>query len=287
MTPTPHFTFKTVPAFRVHLIGLAGLGALVMGSSAPALAQSGPSTATSPWTVSVDVGVSNGPEYMGGKDRDSAPFLNPMVEYATDNYGSFSLSGGGLTWMVLVTPTYGLGLSVGRDGGRDEADGDRIAGSRRTSLTGLGDIDSTTELGVTGFVELSGLTFSASILRSTSKTKGHGGTHGSLSVSVPIPISDSFSLSVAPNLAWGDARYNQSYFGVNSTQAARSGLRAFTAKSGIVSYGLDIEAAYPIDKQWSAFGIVSVQRLANRVANSPVVKSKSQSSVVAGVRYAF
>ncbi|MFM2399235.1 MAG: hypothetical protein RL341_1392 [Pseudomonadota bacterium] len=271
--------------------------AMIGAVSIPALAQSGDKKSQSPWDISLGAVVVSTPEYEGGKKSVTglAPDFN--LSYRTQSFGTFGVGAKsrGLSWTIVEKDDYSFGIAFGGSSGRvDNKDGTVFKpGSKR--LRGMGEIKSSTDYGVFGHVTL-GLPFSVQIMRNTGDGKvnnrdfsidGHGGTTANFSVMLPIPITPNMELSISPNLEWADEKYTQTYFGVTTAQAARSGFKAFKTKGGLISVGLDVGMNYKIDAHWSANAGLSYSQLRGDAAKSPIVEKKGQTSAFVGASYGF
>jgi MipA family protein len=273
-----------------------GLTLVMAAASGAAIAQSANKPTTGPWDVSVGAVVVSAPEYEGSNKRRTglAPDFN--VSYKTSSYGTFAVGSKarGISWTAIDSEDYSLGLTLGLDGGRvDDKDGGPLrTGSKR--LRGMGEIKSTADVGVFGHVKV-GVPISFRVIRNTGDGKvnsdrsveGSGGTLAVLSVDVPWQISDKVGVSISPNLVWADKKYTKTYFGVTNRQSIDSGFSAYDPKGGIKSVGLAVGANYRFTPNWSANAGVSFDRLQGDAAKSPLVQTKSQTSVAAGVTYTF
>ncbi len=271
------------------LVGLATINSM-------ALAQTADKKDKGPWDVSVGLGVASAPEYEGASKRATGVVPDFNASYKTNGYGTFAVGSKarGFSWTAIDKDEYSLGVSLGFDGGRvDDKDGGGLrTGSKR--LRGMGEIKSSLDYGVFGHVTL-GVPISLQVIKNAGNGKvnsdrsidGSGGTRVELSVEVPWQVSDSLGLSFSPNIVWADKKYTQTYFGVTSTQAANSGFKAYNAKGGIKSAGFAVGANYKFTPNWSANLGVSFSRLQGDAAKSPLVQTKNQTSVAAGVAYTF
>jgi MipA family protein len=287
-TMNPIFTAANLSKMAFVMLGILSI---------PALAQSNDKKNQSPWDVSIGAAAVSTPEYEGGKKSVSglAPDFN--VSYRTQSFGTFGVGSQsrGISWTMVDTDDYSFGITIGSSTGRvDNKDGTLFKpGSKR--LRGMGEIKSSTDYGVFGHVTL-GLPFSVQIMRNAGDGKvnsrnfsidGHGGTTAQFSVALPIPITPAIELSISPSLMWADKKYTQTYFGVTTAQAARSGFKAFKAECGLKSIGLDVGMNYKIDTHWSANAGLSYSQLRGDAAKSPIVQKKGQTTAVIGASYNF
>jgi MipA family protein len=222
---------------------------------------------------------------------------NLSLSYKTQGYGTFSLGGKGLgaAWTIIDKEDYSFGVSLGASQGRRDAqDGTALRpGSKR--LRGMGEIKPAAEFGVFGHVN-AGLPIMLAVARGSGDGKadakdrsirGHGGTRIELSTEIPWQISSNFGLSFSPNIVWGDKKYNQTYFGVTSVQAANSSFKAYNAGAGVKSVGLAVGAEYKFTPNWSANAALALNQLQGDAAKSPLVQKKAQTTLAAGVNYKF
>lgn len=252
---------------------------------------------TSPWEVSVGLGIARAPEYEGGKRAVSGLVPDLNIAYRTQSWGTFGVGSKsrGVSWTILDKEAYSFGIALQGSTERvDNKDGTvYTSGSKR--LAGMGKIKSSAEVGVFGHYVL-GVPLSLEIVRGLGNGKvnatnfsvdGHKGTRVELGAEVPYEVTSALTLSVSPNLSLADGKYMQTYFGVSPAQSARSGFRPFTAKRGIKSAGVSFGANYKFSEHWSANAAVSFSQLRGDAAKSPIVEKKLQSAVVAGVAYTF
>lgn len=258
--------------------------ALLAVSATAAQAQFQPRSGDGPFSLTMGLGLGAGPEYQGGKKMHVSPVPILSASYRTDSLGSFDIGPGGLRWSVLQSPLYQAGLVVGVDGGRGETT--KGLGKKRTieRLRGMGSINSSAEVGVFGGVSISDAFLSATVAKGSSH--GHGGIHGGIELSVPV-VNSPVQISLMSSARFGNTRYNQAYFGVTPTQSQRSGLAAYSAKSGFTSVGVGVSAMYSIDKHWAVQSMLGVDRLIGAAAKSPVIERRLQPAFQAGVAYTF
>ena len=80
----------------------------------------------------------------------------------------------------------------------------------------------------------------------------------------------------------------QTYFGVDSNNAARSGLSQFTADSGLRDVRIPIMVIYSFNPNWHLTGGVVYSKLLGDASDSPVVDDRGSSDqLYAGVGVAY
>jgi MipA family protein len=116
---------------------------------------------------------------------------------------------------------------------------------------------------------------------------GHGGMVGDVGLMYSIPLSSSLIGSFGPKVTWADDKYMQSYFGVSSAQATRSGLPQHDASAGVKSYGVTSSLSYAVSDNWGVTGTIGYAHLADGLANSPVVQDRQQIMSAIFIAYQF
>jgi MipA family protein len=292
LNPPKHASKLKLSALRC----IAAACATMVSTSTFAQTTAVNSKAEGPWSVSIGVYAASSSDYEGGKKRITAFVPDFDVSYKTKDYGKFGFGSKsrGVSWTIIDEEQYSFGIAISGDAGRSEKKGTAIKpGSLR--LRGLGEIKASSEFGIFGHVVV-GIPLSLQIMRGSGdgkqnvkdfSFKGHGGTRIEFSSEIPVPLTSDLTLSISPSISWADAKYTQTYFGVNAVQAARTGFKRFNAKGGVKSAGISVGLNYQIDKNWSATSAVSFNQLRGSASNSPITEKKGQPSLLAGVSYSF
>ncbi|HCL5568144.1 MipA/OmpV family protein, partial [Citrobacter freundii] len=97
--------------------------------------------------------------------------------------------------------------------------------------------------------------------------------------------TDTLTLSTT---AWyGDARFNNTWFGVNEKQSLHSSFQKYNAKKGFNRLDYSITWQHGFSKNWSGYAEASYTMLENRVNNSPLVDANNSFQLATGVFYSF
>ncbi len=238
----------------------------------------------SDWGFSLGAGVGYVPEYQGSDKYEAVAF--PTFEITWRD--TIAFSGEGLSATIYERDSFSFSATLGYGGGREESDSDY--------LKGLGDIEDGTILALSAELDLG-----ASVAATADVQKFMGGSKGtvvSLGVQSAIPLGAGHGLRASPSqvgmmligglsVDWADDDYNQSFFGVSSTQSAASGLRQYTAESGLNSVNAEVGFIKPLGGNWGLTGMVQYSQLLGDAADSPIVKSKNNYSAVLAVGYSF
>lgn len=116
------------------------------------------------------------------------------------------------------------------------------------------------------------------------------GSRVSLNGSAWMPLSPRIFTGVGVGATWVSGGFNDTYFGVTSEDAVRSGLPYYNPSSGIEQITSWAACVYQINRSWYAGALIFYQRLTGPAADSPIVVergTRNQITVGAGVAYAF
>ncbi|WP_304615671.1 MipA/OmpV family protein [Paracoccus sp. (in: a-proteobacteria)] len=221
----------------------------------------GPLAAQHARAVSLDLGlgVEQGPRYSGADDGGTSPWI-------------ILRRGGGQGEGLTISPSFGL------KGKRDEGDG--------PLLSGLEPIDAAGEIGarigyrtgpVAGYVTL------------RRGFGGHEGLTGAVGLRYHTELSDTISLTSGVQAVYGNARYNQTYYGVTEAESEAGGLSAYQPGSGFNEAAITFEARYALSDSTAILGEVRYGKLIGDAADSPIVAETYQPSLRLGVvrRFSF
>jgi len=234
-------------------------------AAAPALAQSA-SEGDSDWSVRLGAGAIVQPEYPGSDEMKITPI--PDFDVTWRNRVFLNMQNG-IGVYALKSDTATLGASVGVHFGRDEDDGDR--------LNGLGDIDTTAQAKLFGSYNFGWVEFGGELARDLGEGDGFA---LDLNAGHPMKLTPQWRVNPALGATFADDDYMQSWFGVTSSQAARSGLAAYDADGGLMSAYAKVDVQYFVSKEWVLGSSFKVERLMGDAADSPVVEDETQPSVL-------
>lgn len=284
----------TVQTLRVGLASALALPVLVVSAAGPALAAdvapapyyapAAPAPLLTPkpisdWTITVGAEGRYSPRYEGA----NSSMFRPVPIFRVRRAGTHDR---------FRSPRDGASIALFESGGFAAGPTGKIRYKRKASddstLTGLGDIDWTLEVGA--FAEY----WPTEWLRTRAELRqgfgGHKGLIGDLSADVVVPVTKQLTLSGGPRMTLASAKAINPYFGITATQSAASGLAVYDAGGGLRSYGAGAQATYAWTPQWASHIFIEYQRLAGDAANSPLVTqrgSRDQVEVGIGTTYAF
>lgn len=230
---------------------------------------------------SLGLGVGVRPAYDGASDRKTRLMPNINLFYG-DTLFLTGMTAGANLWKHTTAQGLDIGagplLALRR--GRDEGD--------NAALAGLGDIDRSLDAGAFVRLRKDGWQARADIRKDVSN--GDGGTTVNLSVGHGLPVAGKLRLRANLDASWASAAYMNTFYGIDATQSANSGIARYEAGSGFRSVGFSLMADYAIDREWGAFASLRYRRLVGDAADSTIVAdfgSESQVTTSVGIKYRF
>lgn len=215
------------------------------------------------------------PKYTGSDERRAAAY--PAFDAQWKN-GVFVSAYSGLGYNFSKNPSLQYGVRMTMELGRDDA--------RSSKLNGLGDIDSSLEPGAflnyfinSNYALLSSIRYGAGV--------DHNGVQVSLGGRATNMLNAKHRLTALFSTNWANNSYQQSYFGVNSTQAINSGYTQYIPTSGLTDVKLGANWHWSIDTNWSLTTGASVQHLMGDAANSPFIFQRTPVTVYTAASYRF
>lgn len=241
--------------------------------------------------IMVGVFTAYAPAYMGADEYQLVAGPNIQVRYDR----AFLSVQDGLGYDVIRSNGWRAGPTISlrqprRQNGNSPL---RIAGDRTDDLQGLGTIKASADVG--GYVAFERGPFAAKLdVRHATNTDL--GLIATLSAryTAMVPMSSRPGppaiFSIGPRVSFADDNYNQAYFGITAEQSARSGLREYRAKGGLLSAGIGASAIVPLTDRMSGMVLAGFDRLTDDAARSPLVEdvgSRNQATVGLGLVYRF
>jgi outer membrane protein len=225
------------------------------------------------------------PEYEGSDDSQVVPLIA-----GRENYDQYYIETNGLGLRANVSPYKGIefGPVIKYTLGRDD-------GVKNAKVKRMREIDAA--LGAGAFVRVpfhgvmdktDELAFELQAVTDVSDTSD--GTTISFGPSYSYSATEKLRLGVSASATYATDNYNETYFGIDADNAARSGLAAYKAEGGFKDVGLMVNANYALNQSWGLTGLVGYKQLIGDAADSPIVDkegSAGQMMVGAGVSYSF
>jgi outer membrane scaffolding protein for murein synthesis (MipA/OmpV family) len=218
----------------MHLGSKALFTAIALAAAGPAAAQvTAPEAnidtlprfgAASDWRVTVGAAAFAAPVFDGADTLRVRVFPDLDVRWKDRFFASVRTGAG---WNLIQADGWRAGPYVKLDFGRDE--------SRAAALRGLGDVDPGLEAGA--FVEKSWRFARASVEVRRGLDEGRG-TVAEAGADLRVRLSERVALSAGPRARFADADRMATYYGVDASQSARSGLPRYAPSGGVESVGL-------------------------------------------------
>jgi len=234
------------------------------------------------WSFNLGAGAMYRPDYEGSDDYEVRGL--PIIGV---NYRDIVVLRGP-SLMIDVIQMTGTGLAenlsfgplVKFDSGR-EADDNPI-------LRNLGDIEDGALAGVFVGYELGPVDFQLTVAQDA--TSRHEGLIAEIQAGYGFMLAQRLRAQLEISSTWSNEDYTQAYFGITADQAHASGLRQFTAESGVKDAGASVSLHYLMSERWSVSGRFAYRRLLGDAADSPLVEdegSANQASAALFVSYQF
>lgn len=221
------------------------------------------------WTIGVGVGAV--PLFQGSKKYEAQPL--PLIDV---QYGRFfAKTGQGIGVNLIETPSLTAGASVNWVQGYD---GEDVA-------KGINDVDDAFGARLFVSARLKGVITTLAATQAVSDTDR--GLLINANVSYPVHATKKLAIIPSIGVSWGNQKYMDGYFGVNSSESAASGLSYYEPTNGFKDVSFRITAKYRITDSISAMGSVGVTHLLGKAADSPIVEQQTQPLALVGLTYTF
>jgi outer membrane protein len=245
--------------------------AAAVGAANAAIAQEGPEVRD--WEVLVGGGALAAPSYEGDDDYRLSILPSIQINYRKKFFASVE---GGVGYSVFDTDTFRAGPIARVKFDRDD-DGDQsfaVTGEDTDDLRGLGDVDTSVELGAFAERNIGPVALGAEIRKAVTGHEGAVVEFGARWSGRSLVLGPPVIWSIGPRARIVDENYNRAYFGVSPQQSTASGLPVFEAGGGLHSYGLGASAIVPLSPkgEWTAVLFAGVDRLSGDAADNPLVQ---------------
>lgn len=263
----------------MKLLNTALVACTLAGATVPAQAQSDFYRRLTPPNVA-EGGVAGavllaGREYQGSDE--SRVRLLPSIDYQWNN-GFFAGVVNGFGYNASRQPDLAYGVRITADFGRKER--------RSAALRGLGDIDARPEFGAFfNYSPVRSVTLSSSVRWGSGNERD--GVLLDLGAGWNSSLTSSLVLSTSLATTWADASHLQDYFGVDATQAARSGYNVYLPSSGFRDVRLGATLRYRLTPAWGLTASLTRSELLGDAKSSSIVREQGTTSALFTVGYSF
>lgn len=273
---------RFINGLRKGLLTPLALNATLVGAQAHASEQ--PSGADSLWGERTDVtlglGAAYGPRYLGSQDYTAATL--PMLRIERGMFFLDLKDGLGLQWQSASG--FSASAAIGFDAGRADGNSGYRYGSDK--LKGMGEVSSATVLNLHAAQQLTpwlALTAKAE-LRTAGEKRGD---QYALGLQSTLLDTDRDTITWSIDAHAGNARFNQTYFGVTAEQSTTSRFARYQADQGIYAYSSELSWLHVFDRHWSTVAGIELTHYTDQVRNSPIVTKDTTTVGYLGVNYAF
>ncbi|WP_248919943.1 MipA/OmpV family protein [Pseudomonas entomophila] len=230
--------------------------------------------------VTAGFALHTAPRYFGAKG--SQGHLLPSVTVERGIFFADSLSGVGVQYQS--DNGFSASAALGYDFGRADGDSKYRNGSDR--LKGMGAVGGATVVDINLAQQiLPWLAVTAEAeLRTGGYKRGDRYQFGLLST---LHQSDRDTVTLSLNGHAGQAKYNQTYFGVTAQQSENTVFERFKADQGIYAYSSELSWMHQFDQHWSTVASVNVMHYTDQVRQSPIIRQDTPVTSTFGVQYVF
>jgi len=232
----------------------------------------------------IAIGPAVAPDFEGSEDYKIAPLVVGRVqrqEYYLEIQGTraranllpqsfFSMND---SLKLEAGPTFGYRFE------RSDVENVRVGSLR--------DVDAAIELG--GFVALqaTGVFSERDALIGRVEAVGdvsdaHDGHLVTLRGSYAAPIGQDWRIGFGVDSTYTSDEYADTYFSIDTDNAARSGLGAFDAGGGFKDIGVDLSLQYSVTERWGVMTILRASRLLGDAADNPIVDGEGSANQIFG-----
>ncbi len=238
-------------------------------------------TAGTRWTLGLGAGVV--PQYQGASDYRAIPLVNVRAQnlYHPDTYAQLFTN----TFTSNLVPSSGFrfGPMVQFLPKRGHVDDNQV--------NDMQNVDPSVMLGaVLGYDfklgDRQGIVVEALGRQDVANGNGFLGT---LQATYRQPFAERWFLTAGIETTWASSDYMEAYFGVDSRDSDRSGLREYDANSGIKDVGVNLLLSYALTEHWGLTGVGAYRRLVGDASDSPITKNGDENQLYGGllVNYRF
>lgn len=249
----------------------------VCAAALPLLVQFDPAAAEGvkdhQYVIDLGGGVMAQPRYPGSDETIFVPYpLIAVSKFFVPGYGQIDEENS--TRRLSIYPSFNF---IGK---RDS--------SKSNELEGMKDVDWALEAGI-------GISYRYDWIRGFAEIRqgfnGYSGQVAQFGIDLIGSPTEDLEVRFGPRAGWGSEDYMQTYFGITSSEAAKSPIynSAYKADAGFDTVGLAGSATYDMTDRWKLHGLVGWDRLIGDAGDSPIVKAGSENQFYggAGITYEF
>lgn len=267
----PTTDLRKQPLRMISRSGCAGLAVAVVALALPLTAEA------EDWKFSLGAGAGVAPDYEGSDDYEPVPLLLARAQKGNRYIEFFGTT---LRANLLANPGFSAGPVLNYRAKRNDVDDGAV--------DDLDTVDEAIELG--GFVGFNYQGWLGRVTLTHDVNNGHDGLLLELLGGYRAQLAPAWSLTTTVKSTYADSDYMDTYFSIDASDSADSGLDEFDADSGFKDVGLNLRLAWGQDVGWGVTTIASYTRLLDDAEDSPVVDDAGDANQLFGgvmLTYAF
>ena len=228
--------------------------------------------------VSLGLGAGAAPDYEGSNDYTPVPLLFARVAWESGMFLRFE--GGTLRANLVPSHTWRFGPVVKYIRPRDHVEDKKVSD--------LKDVDAAIMAGGFAGYDIGKLSTYIQVVQDVSGA--NDGLLATLGVGYSVKISDPVHMVLMASTSYASGDYMSTYFGIDSRDSARSGLKTYNADPGFKDVGAGVMVNYSI---WEHVGfrvLANYTRLVGDAEDSPIVDDRGSANQLFGglmVTYTF
>lgn len=234
-------------------------------------------------TFTLGAGLAAGSRYAGSDEHVVAPVI--VIDYQAANgfYASTMRGIGFGAGNDQLSANIGLGYRAER---KENDTNGLIGRTGSKALKGMGDVEGSAIVDVGAEARLTDV-FGVGVHAEVPVSHRENGKRFTLGANARLLDSPADKVGAGLALQFGEAKYLQTYYGVDARQAARSGYRAYKPEGGLYGIELNVTWEHQIDAHWHVTSLLGAERLTGDAARSPLVRRKTAPTVAAYASYQF
>lgn len=230
--------------------------------------------------LTVGAGATWGARYPGARERQWIP--NPVLSVQRGILFADTLRGAGLQYQSASG--FYVSQSIWYDLGRLDRDSNWRPGANR--LAGLGDVAGTVTSHTIVAQQATPWLLASAELEAALRDSARRNRYRLGLEFTPLKTAAD-TVTVDLDAWWGDARYNDAYFGVTPQQAARTRFATFRPGAGAYAQMPAASWEHRFGGHWASTLQLMETHYAGKVARSPLVAQRTSASLTAAIAYTF
>ena len=216
------------------------------------------------------LGVGYAPDYEGSNEYEAVPLVQARVNWRQGYFVSFL--GNSLRANLIPSQNWHLGPLLRYRRERSDVKDDKVDKMRK--------VDAAMEVGLFGGYNWERWMTVLSVAKDVAA--GHHGVIGELGLGYKIPLETLGQMTLFASTSYADSDYMRTYFDVDATDAARSGLNTYSADSGFKDVGAGVAWQYNFNRNWGMLALARYTRLLDEAKDSPVVDDEGDANQLFG-----